>query len=380
MTSSVVMYDRKLSNLIVALGGNGIRECYQCGSCTAICPISENFSISFRRTIKYAQLGLEKKLVNDLTPWICHACGECSNSCPRDANPSELMMTFRRYLTTKYDWTGLSRLFYFSKKVELFTILILSLLTGVVIYLFHGPIILDSVELDAFAPVSTIEFVGLIILAILALILITNVYRMYRFTVTASMKLPFKTYLTEFIKIVPFNFLTQNLSQYCNDKRYWINHLLIFYGFVVLFVCTLVDFVLRLFQRTDLLFSVVPSLNLNVINMIGIVAGVVLLYGGFTTIYGRVKKSRPIWKSSHITDWTFIIVIVLVVITGLMTVIFKSVGLPLLTYVTYSLHLMLIVPLIILAFFEKGLHLIYRPFALYFARLNELKSKGVGNI
>ncbi|MGC3979589.1 MAG: hypothetical protein QM751_16000 [Paludibacteraceae bacterium] len=44
--------------------------------------------------------------------WECYYCGECSTHCPQDANPGELMMSLRRWLTAKYDWTGLSGLFY----------------------------------------------------------------------------------------------------------------------------------------------------------------------------------------------------------------------------------------------------------------------------
>ena len=51
--------------------------------------------------------------------------------CPRDAEPGETMMSLRRWLTARYDFTGISRLFYRSWKIELVAIVLVALLTGV---------------------------------------------------------------------------------------------------------------------------------------------------------------------------------------------------------------------------------------------------------
>ncbi|MEM3832524.1 MAG: 4Fe-4S dicluster domain-containing protein [Thermoprotei archaeon] len=377
MSSSIVMYDRKLSNLIVAIGGSGIRECYQCGSCTAICPISENFSVSFRKTIKYAQLGLEKKMASDLTPWICYACGECSNSCPRDANPSALMMAFRRYLTIKYDWTGISRILYLSKKAELTAIFLLALIVGLGMYLFHGPIITDEVALETFAPFEFVLTAGLVILFILAVILIGNIYRMYKFTV-GNLKIPLSVKLKELIKSLPIHFLTQKLFKYCTDKKYWRTHLLIFYGILLIIIGYTALFVLFVIL---LHYTPTDATYLLTKRIMGIALSITILYGTMTIIKDRIKKTKPLWKISHLTDWTFIILLVVVIASGFLTGIFRILDLPLATYITYTFHLMVAAPLLILEVgFLKGASHVYRLFALYFTRLNELKSKGVGNI
>jgi len=64
-------------------------------------------------------MGLKESLEKSVDPWLCYYCGECSDTCPRDANPGELMMSLRRYLTSTYDWTGLSKKFYTSKFWEI---------------------------------------------------------------------------------------------------------------------------------------------------------------------------------------------------------------------------------------------------------------------
>src|SRR4030043_315063 len=100
-------------------------ECFHCGNCSAICPLTENGFLFPRKGIRAIQLGLKDKLKSYIEPWLCYYCGECSQTCPRNANPGELMMTLRRYLTSIYDWTGLSRKFYTSKYWEFGTVLFL---------------------------------------------------------------------------------------------------------------------------------------------------------------------------------------------------------------------------------------------------------------
>ena len=74
------------------------------------------------------------------------------------------MMGIRRYLTSRYDWTGISRLFYTSKLFELISILIVAALVGFGFYLFHGPIVT--------------EILDVILLIVLSLLLLSNAWRM----------------------------------------------------------------------------------------------------------------------------------------------------------------------------------------------------------
>ena len=92
-----------------------LNVCFNCGNCSAICPLSKGENSFPRKMIRASLLGVEDDIHMSLDPWMCYYCGECSETCPQEANPGELMMTLRRYLTTKYDWTGLSRKLYTSK-------------------------------------------------------------------------------------------------------------------------------------------------------------------------------------------------------------------------------------------------------------------------
>ena len=99
-------------------GVNDAATCFNCGNCTAVCSLSSESEPFPRKTIRYLQLGLDNKLMQSPEPWLCYYCGDCSDTCPRQAHPGEVMMGLRRYLTSRYDWTGISRIFYTSKAFE----------------------------------------------------------------------------------------------------------------------------------------------------------------------------------------------------------------------------------------------------------------------
>lgn len=90
---------------LIKYGVGDFNACFNCGNCTATCSLSTNDSSFPREMIRYTTLGLQDEIRSSLKPWECYYCGECSKECPRQANPGELMMSLRRWLTAQYDWT-----------------------------------------------------------------------------------------------------------------------------------------------------------------------------------------------------------------------------------------------------------------------------------
>ena len=129
----------EFSDTLKEFGAFDLNACYNCGTCTAICSLSDEENSFPRKMVRYSVLGLENEIQASTDPWMCYYCGECSTSCPREAEPGELMMSLRRYLTSAYDWTGLSGKFYTSKIWELTAIGILSALILMLFVFFHGP-------------------------------------------------------------------------------------------------------------------------------------------------------------------------------------------------------------------------------------------------
>jgi ferredoxin len=366
--------DASFAKEIKAFGAESVSKCYQCGSCTANCPLTVRIEAFPRRTIRLVQLGLRERALRSADMWLCYFCGDCTKTCPRDADPAGLMMALRRYLITKYDYTGFSSRLYRSKKVELLAIIAMAWMTGLLIYFLHGPIVLSRTELLTFAPLEVVETAGLAIFVILASLLSMNLLRMYRFIMntedTKGRSISIRTYIVELLKTLPIHFFSQKRLRDCSngssDAKYWVYHLMFFGGYVTSFVLFMI---LLRYTLTN-----TPFLIFDPLSIVGVAATVALLFASAVTIYGRVKRSRPVWKYSHPTDWMYLLLLVLTVATGILTGIFRYIGIPLATYLTFSLHLMIVVPFLILEVpFAKWSHLAYRPFALYFARLKEIK-------
>lgn len=350
-------------------GAGDWNECFHCGNCTAICPLTEKGILFPRKEIKLIQLGLKKELAACVEPWMCYYCGECSEKCPRDANPGELMMTLRRYLTSVYDWTGLAKRIYTSKTFEFGMIFLLSAFILVLFILFHGPMTREltpegGVKLNVFAPAEIIHIGDLIMAGLLSFFLLSNIFNMYLKIIGKSgFKIPIKIYLKELWSII-FHFASQWRFKKCESKKYWFIHWFLMAGYVILFAM-IVGF-LTWFQTDRIYAWWHPQRILGYYATFSLFLGV-----GYFSI-GRIKKQKEHHKYSHFTDWTFLVLLFLTTLTGILVHIFRINGYPMLTYYSYVLHLMVLFPMLMIEVpFSKWSHLAYRPFAIFFANIKK---------
>jgi heterodisulfide reductase subunit C len=73
-------------------GGEHIRRCFSCGTCTASCPVREvTERYNPRRIIRMALLGLREPVLSSDFIWLCSTCYACHERCPQDVRITELM-------------------------------------------------------------------------------------------------------------------------------------------------------------------------------------------------------------------------------------------------------------------------------------------------
>ncbi len=364
--------------------------CYQCGSCTVVCNLAKN-SVSFpRKLLQYGLFGLKKLLRGSIDPWICYYCGDCSTTCPRETEPGEAMMTLRRYLTAQYDWTGLSGKMYKSKVWELGALFVVGAFMTFLIWMFHGPLVTERVELNTFAPAHTVHAFDLILFCVLAFFLFTNAFRMYWFVMHQGksanipavirgfkedgfgvtehkgekIRIPLRVFLLE-IKTIIVNFFTQKLFLSCADnKGRWFKHLLLVSAYMLMLFLVVV---LLLWFQTDNIYPITHPQR-----WLGYYATIVLLYCTVEIIIGRIRKREQIHKFSDFSDWMFPILLFLTTVSGILVHIFRYIGLPLATYYVYAAHLAIAVAMLAIEVpFGKWAHLLYRPLAVYFQAVRE---------
>jgi heterodisulfide reductase subunit C len=76
--------------------GEKIKQCYQCGKCSAGCPISFEMDYLPNQIIRMVQLGMEKQVLSSKTIWLCASCLTCTVRCPRKIDIAEIMDYLRR--------------------------------------------------------------------------------------------------------------------------------------------------------------------------------------------------------------------------------------------------------------------------------------------
>ncbi|MBC7130540.1 4Fe-4S dicluster domain-containing protein [Candidatus Bathyarchaeota archaeon] len=77
-------------------GAEKIMLCFQCGTCTADCPIAR-FSDFYkpRRIARMVQLGLKDRLLSDDALWLCSACFTCVDHCPQGVEIAGIVRALR---------------------------------------------------------------------------------------------------------------------------------------------------------------------------------------------------------------------------------------------------------------------------------------------
>jgi heterodisulfide reductase subunit C len=79
--------------------GENYMDCYQCGKCSAGCPMGLMMDIPPHQVIRLVQLGgkeNEEKALRSRSIWICLSCETCSTRCPQEVEPAH-MMDFMRH-------------------------------------------------------------------------------------------------------------------------------------------------------------------------------------------------------------------------------------------------------------------------------------------
>jgi len=362
-----------------------VNACFTCGTCTAVCPLSDNDSTFPRRMIRYAQVGLTDELISSKELWTCYHCGLCSDSCPTEADPGEFMAAARRYAIASYDPTGLARILYTRPIVGTAVAAGIAAFFALFMYAAHGPQDGSTLALFEFIPDALIHWTGIGVMVALVVSGVIGVVRMTRRVarrdgVTLRSVVGGRAALARTLRAAWSSLGIESLGQRrfredCKDdapaepiyRRRWLIHALTIWGFLGLFAATLMDWGLALLgiKETGTAIPIwYPS------RLLGTIAGISLVYGVTMFIVNRVRKINRAAEHSTASDWLLLTLLWITGMTGfVIEVALYLPGAPAWGYWIFLFHVAVAMELMLLLPFTKFAHAMYRPVALFFLAL-----------
>jgi nitrate reductase gamma subunit/ferredoxin len=369
-------------------GAFDIDACFNCGNCTAVCPLSKENVAFPRRVIRYAQLGQTAHLAASPEVWLCYYCAECSETCPREAEPGAFMAAARRYATAAFDPTGFSRLLYRSTAFALaalaavFAVLVLFLLGE-----SAGPVDgrVTTAALLEVVPYEVIHWVGIGVIALMSLAALVTLVNLFWMIAKAPVPgaQPAPSRPGRFPLRAALGALAATLGEVLGHGRYrecsvdsprpqeplllrrWLVHFSIMVGMIGLAAATALDW---LFKTPG---SYVPIWY--PIRLLGTIAGVLLVYGTAVAIVQRLRRADKYHARSLLSDWLFLGFLWVIGVSGFVLELGEYVTLSgLWIQIVFVVHVALAMELILLLPFTKFAHIVYRPAAIWF---NEFRGR-----
>jgi quinone-modifying oxidoreductase, subunit QmoC len=373
-------------------GGDTLKKCFQCATCSVMCPLSKEGKPFPRKEMIWAQWGIKEKLVTDPDVFLCHHCGDCTTNCPRGAKPGDVLSAIRAYAYTFYGWPApLAKLASSAKGLP-----ILIGLPAVIIFimwLLSGAMRFPTAE--EFAShgyqqffgtwgfrwyAKNIFFIVLIMVPALGLGLFSafkGISTMWKtMCEEAGLNREYRPAIGQFIK----EFLWPSMIEIVKHTRFRecktnINrvqgHLPLMLAFIGLFIVTcwslLKNDVLGLFWHS--LHG--PLALTDPFKLLANVSAIALLFGIGVLWSNRKRAECELKTQATFYDWFLIWEITAVGVTGLGAELLRWAGMPILGYIVYFLHLVSIMMLFLYLPYTKFAHLLFRTSAYAFEKYRQ---------
>lgn len=373
-------------------GGDTLKKCYQCATCSVSCPLSTDEKPFPRKEMIWSQWGMKDNLIADPDVFLCHQCGDCSTYCPRGAKPSEVLGAIRSYAYTFYGWpAGLAKLATSAKNLPI--LIGIPVVVIFVMWLISGGMHIPSKE--TFANHGYHEFFGhwgfkwyaknifFIVLIMVSswAIAVTSLYKgltkLWRAMsenagISSTYRPSTPQFVTQFLWPSLVEIVKHDRFKECgtNDNRA-TGHLPLMLAFIGLFIVTIWSLV-----KNDVIGLFVPSwigpmVIYDPFKILANVSAIAPLFGIFILWKNRTKSESTGESSKTFYDWFLIWEIAAVGITGLGAELLRWLGLPTLGYAVYFCHLVSVMMLFLYLPYTKFAHIAYRTTAMAFEKYRE---------
>ncbi len=95
---------------IEEISGQNVFACYQCGMCSAGCPMAEEMDLLPNQVLHALQVGDPEAMAAN-SMWVCASCYTCQVRCPKGVDLAKVMEAMRQiYLRKRLDHVSLDGL------------------------------------------------------------------------------------------------------------------------------------------------------------------------------------------------------------------------------------------------------------------------------
>ncbi len=362
--------DVNFINDVAGLGGDTLKKCFQCATCSVVCPISPDTKPFPRKEMIAASWGLKDRVIKNADIWLCHNCGDCSTKCPRGARPGDVLGALRSIAISEYAVPkGLGKMVNDPKKLPILILIpaiifiVLGLATGFLNFSpepgkiahtkFFSTWLVDMI----FVPLS------LWVVVIFGMGVKKFLNDIHQDAVsngkTNKKELDIKEFLSSIVKVLPMILKHEKFNKCVENKERSTAHMMVLFSFLGLAVVTGVFFVYLYILHVE-----GPYAQINPVKWLANISGIALIAGGFLMIQSRMNNKDQV---TSYKDWYLIGLVLGLGLTGMLTEITRLAHLAGVSYALYFIHLIFVFNLFAFLPFSKLAHFVYRTVALGYA-------------
>ncbi len=356
-------------------GGESLKKCYQCATCSVVCNISPDDKPYPRKEMLMAQWGMKDQLVKDPDIWLCHYCGDCTAYCPRGANPAEVLGAMRQACIEHYSFpTMLARMV--SQPIFLPVLLALPVLLILAVMKITGTlgnIPAGIIKYSNMIPLLAVDAIFVAAAGFAVFVLATGVMRYWKDLNSEvspwKTKLSNKSIVSTTIEVLKDVILHKRFRECVTNYPRSTSHLYTVIGFIALAIVTAWSAYYEWASKFGLIPHKESPFSLGEpIKWVALIGTGFLLYGMILIYKERQAKANSAGFGGYF-DWLLIWVILAVGLTGILSWVLRLSSLASLAYPMYFIHLVSVFFLFFYAPYTKMAHLVYRTTAMVFARM-----------
>jgi quinone-modifying oxidoreductase subunit QmoC len=369
--ATLVQPDLDWKRRIIGLDAHDLSVCYQCGTCSAVCPISTADNPFPRKEMVWVQWGLRERALGNASIWLCHQCGTCNSYCPRDAKPANVMAALRDYSIGHYAApTFMGRALADPRYLPL--LFAIPAVVFVAILGWLGNLASLPAGRIVFAKFIPILYIEVVFMVAIGLALVGAVLGGRRYwtamqdAASGNGHDPRRHLLPTLLDIVRHRKFGECSAsppgtRPTHKEHLHRAHLGVFWGFMGL-VATTTSVGIGIYAFGYL----TPWPFWHPVKLLGNVSGAAVVVASGVFLWRRLADKSAAGKSTY-SDWLFLAILLLTTLTGFLCQWLRLADLRV-AYPTYFVHLLFVFFLLVYIPYSKFAHLVYRTVAMLHAR------------